>query len=312
MSKVVALVGATASGKTEAAHRAALAHGGTEIVALDAMSAYRGMDLGTAKPSRQQREEVRYHLVDVLDASEELSVQRFQALCAAAIEGITSRGSVALLVGGSGLYHRAVVDGLTIPPLDPDVRVELEAVAARPGGARSLHEELEACDPVAAARIDVRNVRRTVRALEVVRSTGRQFSSFGDGLSRYDDRGVLQLGIEFDAARTDAAIETRFGEWMQLGLLGELQGLLEAPGGLSRTARQAAGYRQLLEYLDGEVTLDVAVQRAITATRRLARRQWRWFRRDPRIAWLPNAGAAERALGEVLCRLEPVAQLEDS
>jgi tRNA dimethylallyltransferase len=312
MTRVVALVGATASGKTEAAHRAALAHGATEIVALDAMSAYRGMDLGTAKPSARQRDEVRYHLVDVLDASEELSVQRFQALCTEAIEGIASRGAVALLVGGSGLYHRAAVDGLSIPPFDEDVRRALEAAAAEPGGAQSLHAELEVADPVAAARIDVRNVRRTVRALEVVRSTGQRFSSFGDGLSRYDDRGVVQLGIRFDAERTDAAIDARFHRWMGQGLLEELSGLLAAPGGLSRTARQAAGYRQLLEHLDGEVDLDTAVARAIAATRRLARRQWRWFRRDPRIAWHADDVAAERALGEALCRLEPAAQLEDS
>ena len=312
MTRVVALVGATASGKTEAAHCAARVHGATEIVALDAMSAYRGMDLATAKPSASLRAEVRYHLVDVLDASEELSVQRFQAMSAAAIEGIGERGGTALLVGGSGLYHRAVVDGFTIPPLDQDVRVVLEERAARPGGARALHEELEVADPVAAARIDPRNVRRTVRALEVVRSTGRAFSSFGDGLSRYDDRRVDQHGIAFDPVRTAAAIEARFHRWMELGLLDELKGLLEAPGGLSRTARQAAGYRQLLEPLDGEVSLDEAVARAIAATRRLARRQWRWFRRDPRIAWHPDAAAAEGALEEALWRSERTAQLEDS
>lgn len=299
MSTRVAVVGATASGKSEAAHRAAVVHGGTEIVSLDAMSAYRGMDLGTAKPTPEQRDEVRYHLVDVLDPSEELTVRRFQALCDEALAGIVTRGHAALLVGGSGLYHRAVVDGLTIPPHDELVRAELEAVAARPGGAVALFCELQASDPVAASQMDARNVRRTVRALEVVRLTGRPFSSFGEGLARYPDTDVVQIGIRFDAARTDLAIDARFEGWMRDGLLDELRGLL-AHGGLSRTARQAAGYRQLLEHLEGEVGLDDAVANALSATRRLARRQWRWFRRDPRITWADDHELARQLVERAL------------
>jgi tRNA dimethylallyltransferase len=292
----VALVGATASGKSHAAHRAALALGNAEIVALDALTVYRGMDLGTAKPTPAARAEVRYHLLDVLDPGEELSVRRYQAMCDEAMATIADRGHVALLVGGSGLYHRAVVDSLQIPPHDEAVRAELLVAASQPGGLDSLYAELEAHDALAASRIEPRNERRVVRALEVIRLTGRPFSSFGAGLARYEDHGIAQIGIRFDPARTDAAIATRFHEWLDVGLLDELRGLLAAPGGLSRTARQAAGYHQLLEHLEGSTPLDDAVANAIAATRRLARRQWRWFRRDPRIRWVDGPDEATRAL----------------
>lgn len=296
MSRLVALVGATASGKSDAAHAAAVAHGATEIVALDAMTAYRGMDLGTAKPTRAMRDEVPYHLVDVCDPDEELTVRRFQALCEAAIDGIVARGHTALLVGGSGLYHRAVVDRLTIPPSDPRRRAELEARARDAGGAVALHAELAAADPLAASRIDPRNVRRTVRALEVIGATGAAFSSFGPGLRHYEDNGVAQLGITLRPDAVDAAIAARIEAWLAQGWLDELRGLRARPGGLSKTARQAAGYRQLLGHLEDGVPLDVAVDEAVAATRRLARRQWRWFRRDPRIEWVPSASEASVAL----------------
>ena len=299
MSRVVALVGTTASGKTELAHAAALAHGATEIVAMDAMTAYRGMDLGTAKPTAAQRAEVPYHLVDVLDPSEELTVRRFQDMCEAALAGIEDRGHVALLVGGSGLYHRAVVDRLSIPPSDGTTRERLEARAASEGAA-SLHDELEARDPVAASRIDPSNVRRTVRALEVVELTGRPFSSFGAGLSVYPATQVVQLGIAFDARAVDRAIAARLERFVEEGLLDEVRALAARPGGLSRTARQAVGYAQLLEHLEGTTTLEDALAAAQRATRRLARRQWRWFRRDPRISWHDGAAATGAALRAAL------------
>jgi tRNA dimethylallyltransferase len=292
----VALVGATASGKSAAAHRAAVHAGRTEVVALDALTVYRGMDLGTAKPTQAERAEVRYHLLDVLDASEELSVRSYQAMCVEAMEGIAARGNAALLVGGSGLYHRAVVDALLIPPHDEGVRAALFAEAERPGGLRALYGELEALDPLAASRIGPNNERRVVRALEVIRLTSRPFSSFGDGLERYEDRGAVQVGIRFDPERADAAIAERFHEWLDAGLLDELRGLLAAPKGLSRTARQAAGYRQLLEHLEGTTSLETALYNAVTATRRLARRQWRWFRRDPRIHWVETSDEAVEVL----------------
>jgi len=296
----VALVGATASGKSRAAHGAALECGHAEIVAVDAMTAYRGMDIGTAKPTRTDRAEVRYHLVDVLDPSEEMTVRRFQELCAAALDEIAGRGNTAVLVGGTGLYHRAVIDGLEIPPSFPEIRADLEAQAGSPAGAARLHADLMALDPVAASRIDVANTRRVVRALEVVRATGRPFSSYGAGLEQYPASPVAQIGITFDAAAVDAAIAGRFTAWMRAGLLDEVRGLLDARGGLSRTARQAVGYRQLIAHIEDAVPLEDAVAAAIAATRRLARRQWRWFRRDPRITWVPDAPTAALALSERL------------
>ena len=260
---------------------------------LDALTAYRGMDLGTAKPTAAERAEVPYHLVDVLDPSEEMTVRRYQRLALDAMDAISARGRAAVLVGGSGLYHRAVVDGLTIPPHDAATRAALEAAAQTDGGPARLYAELAAADPVAASRIEPGNTRRIVRALEVLRVTGRPFSSFGTGLDRYEDRGIDHVGITFHPERTDAAIEARFRRWLDEGLLDELRGLLAAPGGLSRTARQAAGYRQLLGHLEDGVGYDEAVDGAIAATRRLARRQWRWFRRDPRITWVADATAAE-------------------
>lgn len=299
MTVRLALVGPTASGKSRAAHAAALASGSAEIVSLDAMAVYRGMDLATAKPSAEERAEVRYHLVDVLDPAEALTVRRFQALYEAAIADVAERGRTALLVGGSGLYLRAAIDGLTIPPTDPEVRRALED-EVRDRGLAALFAELAGADPVAAAHIDERNARRVVRALEVLRATGHPFSSYGPGLDRYAATDVVLIGMAFDAARTDAAIAARFEAWMDAGLLEELRELLAAPGGLSRTARQAAGYRQLLEHLEGGASLEAAVASAIAATRRLARRQWRWFRRDPRIRWVDDAEAATRALDELL------------
>jgi tRNA dimethylallyltransferase len=292
----VALVGPTASGKSRAAHAAALERGDAEIVSLDAMAVYRGMDLATAKPTPAERDEVRYHLVDVLDPAEELTVRRFQSLYEAAVADVARRGRTAVLVGGSGLYLRAAVDGLAIPPTDPAVRRALEARAAAPGGPEALHAELAVVDPSAAAAIDARNVRRVVRALEVHEVTGRPFSSFGGALATYPPSPVDQVGIAFDAERADRAIAARFEGWLAAGLLDELRGLLARPGGLSRTARQAAGYRQLLTHLEGGVPLDDATAAAVTATRRLARRQWRWFRRDPRIRWVATPEEAAAAL----------------
>jgi tRNA dimethylallyltransferase len=260
------------------------------------MAVYRGMDLATAKPTVAERSEVRYHLVDVLDPQEELTLRRFQQLYDAAVADVAARGRTALLVGGSGLYLRAALDGLTIPPTDPDVRRAVEAAARTDGGLDALYAELTKADPEAAARIDPRNDRRVVRAVEVLRATGRPFSSFGPGLSRYPPTDAVVVGIRFDPVRSDATIAARFDAWMAAGLLDELRALLAAPGGLSRTARQAAGYRQLLEHLEGGADLETAVARALAATRRLARRQWRWFRRDPRITWVADKDDAVAAL----------------
>jgi tRNA dimethylallyltransferase len=296
----VALLGPTASGKSALARSVALAvrdHGGrpVELVSVDSMAVYRGMDLGTAKPSPAERAEVPLHLVDLVDPSEEFTVQQFQAAAAHALAAIADRGHVAVLVGGTGLYLRSVVDDLSFPGRYPAVAARLEeelAAAGRPGdpawlGALAdLHDRLARLDPVAAGRIEPTNRRRLVRALEVTLGSGRPFSSFGPGLERYPPTPTVLIGLRTDPDELDRRIAARFDRLLEEGLLDEVRALAARPGGLSRTARQALGYRELLGHLEDGVPLADAVALAVQRTRSLARRQMAWFRRDPRIVWL--------------------------
>ena len=285
---LLALVGPTASGKTEASIAIARALG-AEIVCVDSMLVYRGMDVGTAKPAGPDRAAVPHHLVDVADPAEVFSVARFQGLARAVLGDIARRDRRALLVGGSGLYYRAIVDGLTFPATDPGVRVALETEAVAVGAA-GLHRRLAAFDPVAAAKIEPANVRRTVRALEVAAITGRPFSSFAAEWDAYPPGRVRAAGIELEPATLATRIEARARGMFEGALLVEARAL--AAGGLrdALTARQAIGYQEALEHLDGAVSLDEAVARTVRRTRELARRQTAWFRRDPRIRWF-RAGA---------------------
>jgi tRNA dimethylallyltransferase len=276
----------------------ACAFGDVEIVSVDSMQVYRGLDIGTAKPTVAERAAVPHHLVDVADPWDQWSVARFQTEARAAVADIESRGRRALLVGGTGLYVQAVVDDLTFPGEDLDLRAELEAATAQPGGIAAAYAELEAADPVAAARIEPHNVRRIVRALEVIRLTGRPFSSFGPGVSTYAEPvfPVAIAGVWLPRTVMTRRIVRRFAEMRSRGLVDEVR-RLSAPGGpgLSRTARQAIGYKELLAHLDGsEPSLDAAFDTAVRRTRAFARRQRMWFRRDPRITWL---GAAEKPDG---------------
>jgi len=286
----VALVGPTASGKSALALAAARARPGVELVSVDSMAVYRGMDIGTDKPTPAERAAVPYHLLDLVEPSEEFTVQRFQAAADAALADIAARGGRALLVGGTGLYLRAVVDRLRIPGRWPALSAALDAEAGRPGGTARLHAELARLDPAAAARIEPGNRRRVVRALEVTRGSGRPFSSFGPGLEAYPPTPVVLVGLRLDPARHDARIEARFTGLLERGLLEEVRALAAAPGGLARTARQALGYRELLAHLEEGVPLETAVAEALRRTRAFARRQWAWFRRDPRIRWLDPGG----------------------
>ncbi len=297
----VVLVGTTASGKSALAFSVARARGDTEIVSMDSMSVYRGMDIATAKPSPAQRLAVPHHLIDLLDPAEECTVSFFHARAKDALADIEGRGGRALLVGGTGLYVRAVVDNLTFPGRFPDIATRLEHEADEPGGCAALHQRLAVLDPVAAGRMTPENRRRIVRALEVTIGSGRPFSSFGPGLEAYPSTRFIQIGLRFDPARVDAAIEARFERWMDLGLLDEVRALAVRPGGLSRTARQALGYRELLTHLEDGVPVAEAVSTAIARTRSFARRQWAWFRRDPRIAWL---GEDEDQAGVLTAALE--------
>jgi tRNA dimethylallyltransferase len=281
----MALVGPTASGKSALALEVGLARPRTELLCVDSMTVYRGMDIGTAKPSASARAAVPHHLLDVADPDEEFTVRRFQAEARRALDGIEARGGRALLVGGTGLYLRAVVDGLDLPGRYPAVAAALEAEADAAGVA-GLHARLVQLDPDAAARMAPTNRRRVVRALEVTIGAGRPFSSFGPGLEAYPPTPFVLVGMAFDPAVHDRRIEMRFAALLEEGFVDEVRALAARPAGLSRTARQALGYRELLGHVEDGVPLHEAVAAAVRRTRTLARRQWAWFRRDPRIHWL--------------------------
>ena len=277
--------------------------GDVELVSVDSMQVYRGMDVGTAKPTAAERAEVPHHLLDLADPTEDFSVARFQAEAEAAIAAIEARGNRALLVGGTGLYLQAVVDGLRLPGRWPEVRAELEATLdaagaeQEPAAVGALHRRLVAADPAAAARIEPGNARRIVRALEVTLGSGQPFSSFGPGIDAYPTATRFRLaGVWLPRAVVNERIAARFQEQMAVGFLDEVRAL---PPALSRTAAQALGYRELLGHLAGGSTLAAAVDQAVARTRQFARRQRSWFRRDPRITWVAaaaNPGALLPAL----------------
>jgi tRNA dimethylallyltransferase len=286
----VALVGPTATGKSALALGLGRRRGGVEIVSIDSMSVYRGMDIGTAKTDAVARAEVPHHLLDLVDPGEEFTVRRFQDEARRVLAGITGRGHRALLVGGTGLYLRAVVDDLELPGRFPEVAARLERDADGPEGVAGLHARLAELDPLAAGRVTTTNRRRVVRALEVTIGAGRPFSSFGPGLEAYPPTPFTMVGIPFVAAAVDARIEERFDRLVADGLVGEVRTLAGAPGGLSRTARQALGYREVLAHLEDGLPLDEALAEGVRRTKTFARRQWAWFRRDPRICWLDPDG----------------------
>jgi tRNA dimethylallyltransferase len=262
-------------------------------VSLDSMQVYRGMDVGTAKPTPEELATVPHHVVDVVDPSADWSVVRTQTAARAAVTQIEGRGRRALLVGGTGLYVQAVVDALEFPGEDLALRAELEAWTAEPGGVAAAYAEIIAADPAGAARIDPHNVRRIVRALEVIRLTGRPFSSFGPGVDAFGPTvfPVRIAGIWLPRALLAERIAERVATMRAAGFVEEVARLASAPGGLSRTARQAIGYREILEALDarGDPTdakrIGEALSMTVRRTRAFARRQRMWFRRDPRITW---------------------------
>ena len=295
MAPFLALLGPTASGKTEAAILVAEALG-AEILSIDSMLVYRGMDVGTAKPTAEQRARVPHHLLDLVDPSEPFSVAAFQAAARAAADDIRGRGRPPLLVGGSGLYYRAVVDDLEFPGTEPTVRRELEREAVAVGAER-LHGRLAGFDPVAAGKIEPRNVRRTVRALEVASITGRPFSSFAGAWATYPDGAVRAVGVRISGEALRSRIDVRTRAMLDAGWLDEVRRLLDAGFGGWLTATQAIGYAELARHLEGGLALEAAVERIVPRTRALARRQLAWVRRDPRIEWFDvgEDGAAAAA-----------------
>lgn len=281
---VLALVGPTASGKSALALEVA-PRIGAEIVAVDAFTVYRGMDVGTAKPSPSERAAVAHHMVDMLDPEQDATVAWFQGEARAAIADVVGRGRRALLVGGSGLYFRAVVDDLEFPPTDPEVRAGLTARWQHdPAGAHAL---LAACDPAAAALVDPGNLRRTVRALEVVELTGRPFSGWRRAWDHHESRypGLVVVGVATAREELAARIAARTGAMVAGGLVEECAALAARP--LSATARQAIGYAEMFDHLARRCTLPEALERIVTRTRRYATRQARWFAADPRVGWFP-------------------------
>jgi len=274
-----ALVGPTASGKTDAGIALAT-RSGVEIASVDSMLVYRGMDVGTAKPTADQQRALPHHLMDLAEPSERFSVARYQR----AAHDLLDRVPDPLLVGGSGLYFRAVVDRLRFPPEDPAVRASLEA-EADVLGADELYERLSAADPVAAARIDPANVRRTIRALEVSTITGAPFSDFADAWEVYDPALVRVAGIRLASATLDARVRARVARMLETGWIDEVRDLMERGFGAWLTASQAIGYAELAAHLDGRLALDEAMERTVKRTKELARRQMAWFRRDPRVRW---------------------------
>ncbi len=279
---VVAIVGPTATGKSDLA--VALAHRlDGEVVGADASQLYRGMDLGTAKLTLREREGVPHHQLDVLDVTEEASVAAYQRHARADVEGVLGRGRVPLVVGGSGLYVRAVIDRLDIPPTDPTVRSRLQQRADSEGTA-ALFAELGRVDPVAAAAIEPRNTRRIVRALEVVELTGRPFSATLP--TREHLRPTVVVGLRLERAALDQRIERRTRAMFDAGLVEETRALLERGLRSGRTASRAVGYAQALAVIDGTMTVEDAVADTALRTRRLVRRQESWFGADPRTTWV--------------------------
>ena len=279
----LALVGPTAVGKTDLSLALAESLRG-EIVSIDSMLVYRGMDVGTAKPSGAERGRVPHHMIDVADPSEVFSVARFQEAARLVLRQTGERGREALLVGGSGLYFRAIVDELEFPGTDRDTRSELERQAAALGPER-LYARLASMDPVAAARIEPANARRIVRALEVPALTGRPFSSFADAWDRYDPDAVRAAGLRMSRERLIERIRARVRAMLDDGWIDEVRSLVDAGFGGWLTSTQAIGYAELARHLRGEMTLEHAVEATVKRTTNLARRQMAWFRRDPRIRW---------------------------
>jgi len=282
---VVAVVGPTATGKTALSLALAGALGG-EVVNADSMQLYRGMDIGTAKLRPDEREGVPHHALDLWDVTEAASVAEYQRVARAAVDDILARGRVPLLVGGSGLYVRAVLERFEFPGTDPDVRARLEAELAARGPA-PLYERLAAHAPEAAARILPGNGRRIVRALEVLELTGVPISAELPQLEPYYD--AVHIGVDVDSAVLDEWIAVRVDRMWALGLVDEVRALEAAGLRRGRTASRALGYQQVLGYLAGEGTEAQAREDTVRATRRFVRRQRSWFRRDPRIVWLDGA-----------------------
>jgi tRNA dimethylallyltransferase len=293
---VIAVVGATATGKSGLGIALARALGG-EVVNADSMQLYQGMDIGTAKEPEAARHGVPHHLLDIWPVTRAANVAEYQKLARAAIDDIIVRGRVPVLVGGSGLYIRAALDDLNFSRTDRATRDRLESQLADLGAA-ALHERLATLDPAAAAAILPGNGRRIVRALEVIELTGGPFTAT---MPAYEQiRPAVQIGLTLPRPELGHRIALRVGAMWQAGLEAEVRALVHAGLRDGPTASRAIGYQQMLRYVAGELTLDEAREDTIKASRRFARRQESWFRRDPRVRWLDASGPPEHVLDQAL------------
>lgn len=247
------------------------------------MQVYCGMDVGTAKPTKSEQAEIKHHLIDIADPADDFAVSTFQQAWRDVAADIEQRGATPILVGGTGLYLRAVIDDLSFPGQYPHVLSEL--IAEQLTNAE-LFERLAELDPLAASRVDANNERRLLRALEVTIGSGQPFSSFGPGMTNYPETSFRLLGLAMDREHVIDRINARYDTQMGDGFLDEVRALVDRERPIGRTARQALGYRELLSHIEDGVPLDQALETAKVRTRRFARRQMKWFERDPRITWI--------------------------
>ena len=302
---LVAVVGLTASGKSGFSLQLAAALGergvACEIISADAFQLYRGMDIGTAKVSREERGGIPHHLLDVLTLEEKASVAAYQRSCRQVIEQIRTRKALPMLVGGSGLYVRAALDKIEFPGTDSGIRAWLEAQAAQLG-AEKMYQRLFEVDPESAVRIVPANERRVIRALEVYELTGKKFSATMPRREYFQP--AVQLGIKWPLAVLDERISQRTSQMLTQGFIEEVaelekQGLADTP-----TASRATGYQAVMDLLAGKITREEAAEQIALQTRQLARKQRKWFRKDPRIHWLDGEAGASANLDQALTLLE--------
>jgi tRNA dimethylallyltransferase len=282
IKKSVVVLGPTASGKSDVAMAAATTVPNVHIIAADAMQVYRRMDIGTAKPTEDDQTRVVHYCVDVAEPSERYSVARFAEDVAAARKKISKADASELIVGGTGLYVTALVDGLSMPGDYPKIRTQLEANR----DTEALYEQLSELDPEAVKKIDPNNRRRMIRALEVCLGSGKTFSSFGEGIGAYPPVDTVQIGIKWPREALRERIALRVHKMIEAGLVDEVRGVLNEPKGISDTARQALGYKEIIEHIERRWTLEEAIDATILRTQQFAVRQERWYRRDPRIQWV--------------------------
>jgi len=288
---LIFIVGATATGKSELSIQLADRVNG-EIVNADSMQLYRGMDIGTAKLSPQERRGIPHHLIDVLDVNQDASVAEYQGWARSKIDDLLESGKSVIVVGGTGLYVKAILDELNFPDTDPEVRTRLSEEADRIGG-DAMHERLGKLDPAAAAAIPKENLRRVVRALEVIEITGKPFTANlpRAGASYYPE--AKQFGLVMDRDDLKERIDRRVDLIWSEGFVGEVRALIEKGITTGKTAKAALGYNQIISFLEGRISEAEAIEETKRATRAYARRQETWFSRDARIKWL-KGGTKER------------------